>query len=82
MIISEFEAKNNEYLEKLINEEKVEIRKIDKETLQILKNYTTEVLEEITVSDPFTKKVYDSFTHFAKNIRNWAGYSEKLYHDW
>lgn len=81
-VISEFEAKNNEYLEKLINEEKVEIRKIDKETLQILKNYTTEVLEEMTVSDPFTKKVYDSFTDFAKNIRNWAGYSEKLYHDW
>ncbi len=80
-VISTFEAKNNEYLEKLIVEEKVEIRKFDEDTLQKLKIYTTEVLEQLASEDPFTKKVFDSYNAFAKNIRHWAAYSEKLYHN-
>lgn len=80
-VISEFEAKNNLYLQKLINEEKVDIRKIKPEILTQLKKYTDEILAEMAAADPFTKKVYDSFTTFAKDIRNWASYSEKLYHE-
>lgn len=80
-VISEFEAKNNEYLEKIIAEKSVEIRKFTPEILSELKKYTNEVLEEMASADEFSKRVYDSFTKFAKNIRHWAEYSEKLYHE-
>lgn len=80
-VISEFEAKNNEYLQKIISEKQVEIRKFSPEILAVLKAKTEEVLVELSKQDAFTQKVYESYTHFAQNIRNWATYSEKLYHD-
>ncbi len=80
-VISEFEAKNNEYLNKIINESDVELRKFNPEILNALKQYTEEVLEEIAQNDEMSKKVYQSFKVFASNIRNWAEYSEKLYHE-
>lgn len=80
-VISEFEAKNNEYLNKIKEEKTVELRKFSPEILQSLSNFTDEVLTELATSDPFTKRVYDSFVTFKTNIRNWASYSEKLYHD-
>lgn len=80
-VISEFEAKNNEYLQKIITDKNVELRTFSPEILTTLKKYTDEVLTELANSDPFTKKVYESFSNFANNIRNWAKYSEKLYHN-
>ncbi len=79
-VISEFEAKNNEYLGKIQSEGDVEIRQFSQDVMNALKKYTQEVLEELASEDEFTKKVYDSFTSFAAGIRNWAGYSEKMYH--
>ena len=80
-VISEFEAKNNEYLNKIKAEKGVELRKFSPEILQILKKYTDEVLHEMAATDAFTKKVYDSFNTFRNEIKSWAAYSEKLYHE-
>ncbi len=80
-VISEFEAKNNEYLNKKKAEKGVELRKFSPEILQILKKYTDEVLHEMAATDSFTKKVYDSFNTFRNDIKSWAAYSEKLYHE-
>lgn len=80
-VISEFEAKNNEYLEKIKNESGVEIRQFSPDILSELKKHTREVLQEIADNDPMAAKVYESFKQFAGNIRNWAQYSEKLYHN-
>ncbi len=80
-VISEFEAKNNEYLNKIKAEQGVELRKFSPEILQILKKYTDEVLHEMAATDAFTKKVYDSFNTFRNDIKSWAAYSEKLYHE-
>jgi TRAP-type mannitol/chloroaromatic compound transport system substrate-binding protein len=80
-VISEFEAKNNEYLEKIKNESGVEVRQFSPEILQELKKHTREVLKEIADNDPMAAKVYESFSQFAESIRNWALYSEKLYHN-
>ncbi|MBK8886839.1 MAG: TRAP transporter substrate-binding protein [Saprospiraceae bacterium] len=80
-VISEFEAKNNEYLNKIKAEKGVELRKFSPEILQILKKHTDDVLQEMAAADPFTKKVYDSFNTFRNDIKSWAAYSEKLYHE-
>ena len=80
-VLSEFEAKNATYLEKLIREENVDVRQFPKEVLARLKEYTRETLEEITATDPFSKKVYESYRAFAKKASVWAGASEKIYYD-
>ena len=71
-VISEFEAKNNEYLNKIKAEKGVELRKFSPEILQILKKYTDEVLHEMAATDAFTKKVYASFNTFRNEIKFWA----------
>jgi TRAP-type mannitol/chloroaromatic compound transport system substrate-binding protein len=78
--LSEFEAKNNEFLQKMIKEG-VEVKVFPDEVLAKLKEETKKVLDEMAESDPFTKKVYTSFTKFKSEISQWASYSEKLYHD-
>lgn len=80
-VISEFEAKNNEYLNKIRTESKAEIRIFDPVTLQEIKAVTNQVIESVAESDPFSYKVYDNFSQFAKGIKNWSQYSEKLFHD-
>jgi TRAP-type mannitol/chloroaromatic compound transport system substrate-binding protein len=80
-VLSEFEAKNNEYLVKMIKEDKVDVRIFDREILKALKKYTEEVLNELAASDPFSRKVYDSYLAFSENIHNWASFSEKLYYE-
>jgi TRAP-type mannitol/chloroaromatic compound transport system substrate-binding protein len=80
-VLSEFEAKNNEYLIRMIKDENVQLKIFAPEILEQLKIYTREVLTELADSDPFSKKVYESYLSFSENIRSWAGYSEKLYYE-
>ncbi len=79
-VISEFEAKNNEYLQKIKQESNAEIRMIDKITLGGIRDVTNDVITELVDKDPVAKKVQDNFSTFAKGIRNWSRYSEGLYH--
>ncbi len=80
-MLSEFEAKNAIYLEKLIMEEEVDVRQYPKEVLAQLKIYTKDVLEELANADAFTKKVYDSYRSFMKKAAVWAKSSEKIFYD-
>lgn len=79
--LAEFEAKNNEYLQKLVVEENVELRQFSPEVLSKLKEYTNEILTEITDKDPASAKIYKSYDAFRKNINQWANYSEKPYYN-
>jgi len=79
--LAEFEAKNNEYLQKLIQEENVELRQFSSEVLSQLKQYTNEMLAEITANDPPSAKIYKSYNAFRNNIKQWSSHSEKPYHN-
>jgi len=78
--LGEFEAKNNLYLKKLVEEEGVQLKKYPKEVLKTLKNHTQEVLTEITDKDPKSKKIYESFLSFRKNIQEWGNVTEKVFY--
>ncbi|MEL6863950.1 MAG: TRAP transporter substrate-binding protein [Bacteroidota bacterium] len=80
-MLSEFEAKNSLYLDKIINETEVEIRPYPPEVLRQLRIYTEEIIEEITASDPFAKRVYDSYSAFRKNASRWSELTEKVYYE-
>lgn len=79
--LATFEAKNNEYLQKLIQEENVEMRQIPSEVLDQLKTYTDEMLKDICDKDPASAKIYASYDRFRKQIKSWAKHSEKAYHN-
>lgn len=80
-IFLEFEAKNNFYMQKLINEEGVDVRILNDDVLAGLKMHRDEMLDELISSDPFAQKVYASYSTFAADIKKWANYSEKLYYN-
>ena len=80
-MLSEFEAKNAVYLEKIIAEGKVEIRKFPDEVLAQLRIYTDEVIQELVESDPFAKKVYESYNSFRKKAVAWSELTEKVYYN-
>lgn len=77
--LSEFEAKNNEYLQRILTESPAELRTFDLETLTSLKGYTEEVLEELAATDTDSQKVYVAYKTFRQGINNWAAHSEKPY---
>ncbi|MBK6566061.1 MAG: TRAP transporter substrate-binding protein [Saprospiraceae bacterium] len=79
--LSEFESKNNTYLKKIIEEEKVEIRTFSKETLSALQKISSEVMEELGNKNEVNKKIYTSYMEFMTGVRNWSKYSEKLYYN-
>jgi len=76
-VLSEFEAKNNIYLQKILDESNVDLRKFPDEVLFSLKKYADEVIGDITAADPFAEKVYQSFMSFKKQIVNWSQTSER-----
>ncbi len=80
-MLSEFETKNSIYLQKLITEEKVEIRRYPEEVLRQLRDYTEEIITEITDRDPFSKKVYESYQKFRQQAAAWSDLTEKVYYN-
>ena len=80
-MLSEIEAQNGLFLDKLMAEEKVDIRQFPDEVLATLKKYTAEILAEITATDPFAKKVYDSLNAFKGRATKWAEVTEKVFYN-
>ncbi len=79
-VLSEFDAKNNEYLQKLVNEENVKLRRFPDSVLTTLRGYSTEVIEELIETDAPSKKVYESFAAFRKKVGGWTDLGEKIYY--
>ena len=80
-ILGEFEAKNNFYLKKLVQEEGTKLKKYPDDVLKQLKVYSQEVIEEIITKDPASKKIYESFINFKKDINDWAQVTESVFYN-
>lgn len=80
-ILSEFEAKNNEYLQKIITESDVEVRKLSGDILRHMRQYTKETIQELVDKDAKTRTLYESYSKFQKNINEWSQYSESAYYN-
>lgn len=79
-VLAEFEAKNNEYLQKIIKESDVEVRQLNKDVLKGLFEAREKVMKEIVNQNEDSKKIYASYSAFQKNITDWSKYSEGLYY--
>lgn len=79
--LSEFEARNSEYLEILLQEEKVDLRAFPSEMIKSLRGLTEGVLGKIIQEDPKSAKVYDAYATFFKRIKTYSAVSEKTYYN-
>jgi len=80
--LCEFEARNGEALETLVNEHKVQLLRFPDSVLQDFKKLAEETLEEEAKKDPLAGKVHEAFKKFKKRIGSWGEISEKAYQDY
>ncbi len=79
-VLSEFEAKNNIYLNKIKKESSVEIRTLPKDVLEKLKTTSQRVVNDIASKDSFTQKIFNSYRSFKEQIQEWSENSETLFY--
>ncbi|MCF8261770.1 MAG: TRAP transporter substrate-binding protein [Melioribacteraceae bacterium] len=71
-MLTEFNTKNSEYLQKMKTESDAEIIRFPEEVWRSFQKYAGESVEEIAESDAFSRKVYDSYSSFMKKISGWS----------
>ncbi|MEQ9304346.1 MAG: ABC transporter substrate-binding protein, partial [Marinoscillum sp.] len=79
-MMAEFDSKNGEYLQKIINETDVQIKAFPTDVLGELKKATNQVLRDLTASDPMSKKVHDHQNAFRQKIKGWMDIGEKEFY--
>jgi len=79
-VISEFDTKNAEYLQKMVSEG-VQIKQFPLEVMKELKKYSDEAIQELIGSDPIANRVYQSFNAFRKKVKPWFDVTEKVYYN-
>lgn len=76
---ADFNAHNTEALEILLTKHGVELRKFPDKLLNTIGKVSGEVVAEVGTSDPFTKRVYESFLKFRKNAIAWGKVADQAY---
>ena len=79
--LAEFDAKNGEALNEMIQKHGVKLRKFPDDVLAQLKKLSKEVLEEEAKKTPMMKKIYASFLKFQEKMVPWTKVSEEAYLD-
>jgi len=80
-MLAEYTTRNNQALQTLVNEHKVDLRRFPEEVLQKLRALSDEVVAEVADKDPMSKKVYESYKLFRDQVMAWHEVSEKAYLD-
>ncbi|TNF37858.1 MAG: twin-arginine translocation signal domain-containing protein [Gammaproteobacteria bacterium] len=78
-MLAEYTARNNAALDDLVNKHKVDLRKLPDEVLAKLKTLSHEVVADVAAKDAASKKVYDAFMKFSKQVQKWSSISELAY---
>lgn len=77
--MSEFLKKNHEYFVKMKNEENVNFTQFPDDVMTKLKLTASDVIQEIIESDSQSKRAYESYSKFQKDISVWCSMTEKNY---
>ena len=80
-MLAEYTARNNAALHTLVSEHHVELRRFPDAVLEKLRVLSAEVVAEIAGKDAATRKVYDAFEAFRKQVVPWTDISERAYLD-
>jgi TRAP-type mannitol/chloroaromatic compound transport system substrate-binding protein len=75
-MLADYTAQNHRAMRSLIDEHKVEFRRLPDPVLSALRQAAQEVVGELAASDPFAHRVFASFSAFREQVRVWHGISE------
>lgn len=80
-VLSELDAQNSLFLEKIKEEKDIEIRTFPADVMSKLKDMTDQSVQEMVSSNPLAQKVYNHYQSYFKRAKAYAGISEKAYHN-
>ena len=75
--LHEFEAQNGPALERLKKQYRVSLRAFPSDFLKSMKKHSKDVIEELANSDAVSRKIYQSYQTFEKNIQPWSKVGEQ-----
>jgi len=78
-VLAEFDTRNNDSLQVLINEHGVKLRQFPDSVLEAIGKTSGEVVREVGQSDAMTKKVYESFMAYRTKSIAWAKIATQAY---
>ncbi|HID82308.1 MAG TPA: TRAP transporter substrate-binding protein [Chromatiales bacterium] len=78
-MLSEYIARNNDALEKLVNEHQVDVRKLPDDVINSLRALSDEVTSELAAKNEQARKIYDSYKSFREKVIKWQNVSERAY---
>ena len=79
-ILAEYTALNHQALGVLINEHKIEVRRLPEDVLTGLRHAAETTIAELARKDAFTKRVVDSYTDFREQTKQWHRISEQAFY--
>lgn len=79
-MLAEYTARNQDALKELVETHKVEFRRLPDPVLVALRTQADAVLAELAASDPFAKRVHDSYVTFRDRVRAWSAVSDVPYY--
>ncbi|WP_206483795.1 TRAP transporter substrate-binding protein [Thalassotalea sp. G2M2-11] len=78
-MLDEYNARNNQALQTLVNTHGVQLKKFPKDVLVALKGYTDEVLKEQAEADENFAKIWQSYSAFLQSMRDYHDLTLKAY---
>ena len=78
-MLAEYNARNNQALRTLVEEHNVDLRPLPDQVLQHLKSLSDEVVAEVAAKDDQSRRVYEAFQAFRKQVMAWDNISERAY---
>lgn len=76
---TEYIARNNQALEALVNDHGVDVRKLPDAVLERLRTLSAEVVAEIADKDELSRRIFESFETFRRQVIQWSNISERAY---
>lgn len=80
-MLSEFTARNQQALDQLIREHKVDVRRLPADVLAALRRASDDALEAIAAADPMARRAYDSMRAFRAKAQAWHQISEEAFYE-
>lgn len=75
---AEFSARNAESLKILVEKHQVKVKKLPQEVLDHLEKISEKLVAEIAQKNELSKRIYDSYTHFKEQTKDWKAISRSL----
>lgn len=78
--VGEFTYQNGVYLEKLVNEENIELRQFPEDVMSRVQEIAADIRSDAGSGGDLERRIYESFEDGLKKMRDWAAISDGPYH--